>query len=284
MNKYLSIITNFGCHYTCPYCIVKNNNIDIPKTTVAGLDKLVENIDKFDCNWVSISGGGDPLHNFNANRCWWEELFRIVPGDIRLELHTSYIGLDWWGMVNFDRIVYHCRSIKDLYRVSRCRLNQTIRVVFVVTEDFTPKMIDDIATVVKHHPHIDELSFRQMVDGNYNTTHYCEDYLKAGHQKDWWYIEQNDYNIYYVENEVSFKYEDFKKEQTMQQDYTINDALHDGFESGLLYVLRYVEDVIGYHFSDTDVARLASHLEARKSWKSDEDWEVLIHKNIGRFK
>ena len=30
--KYLSIITNFGCHYTCPYCIVKHNNIDVPVT------------------------------------------------------------------------------------------------------------------------------------------------------------------------------------------------------------------------------------------------------------
>lgn len=24
-DKYLSVITNFGCHYSCPYCIVKNN-------------------------------------------------------------------------------------------------------------------------------------------------------------------------------------------------------------------------------------------------------------------
>ena len=29
MDKYLSIITNFGCHYNCPYCIVKNNNLKI---------------------------------------------------------------------------------------------------------------------------------------------------------------------------------------------------------------------------------------------------------------
>ncbi len=39
-DKYISIITNFGCHYTCPYCIVKNNNLDIPKTTIDGLDSL----------------------------------------------------------------------------------------------------------------------------------------------------------------------------------------------------------------------------------------------------
>lgn len=31
--KYMSIITNFGCHYKCPYCIVKENNLHIPKTT-----------------------------------------------------------------------------------------------------------------------------------------------------------------------------------------------------------------------------------------------------------
>ena len=39
-DKYLSIITNFGCHYTCPYCIVKNNNMDIPRTTIKGLKLL----------------------------------------------------------------------------------------------------------------------------------------------------------------------------------------------------------------------------------------------------
>ena len=37
MDKYLSIITNFECHYNCPYCIVKNNNLHIPKTTLHGL-------------------------------------------------------------------------------------------------------------------------------------------------------------------------------------------------------------------------------------------------------
>lgn len=46
MDKYLSVITNFGCHYSCPYCIVKNNNLQIPKSTVEGLDRLEEEIKK----------------------------------------------------------------------------------------------------------------------------------------------------------------------------------------------------------------------------------------------
>ena len=47
-DKYISVITNFGCHYTCPYCIVKNNNLNIPKTTIKGLDSLwLETVRKF---------------------------------------------------------------------------------------------------------------------------------------------------------------------------------------------------------------------------------------------
>lgn len=215
-NRYLSIITNFGCHYSCPYCIVKNNNIDIPKTTVGGLDKLVENIRKYDCNWVSISGGGDPLYNTWHNSAWWGKLFNIIPDNVNLELHTSYLDPPTHMTHKFDRIVYHCHKPEDLFYITRFSRDlrqpyQRTRAVFVVTEDFTPKLIDEIAAIAKYNPNIDELSFRQMVDKNYEVTHYCEDYLRAGHQKDWWYIEQNDYNIYYAENEVKFKYEDFKE-------------------------------------------------------------------------
>lgn len=53
---------------------------------------------------------------------------------------------------------------------------------------------------------IDELSFRQMVDNHYRETYYCHDYLKAGHKKLWWYIEQNDYNLYYCQNHVYTEY------------------------------------------------------------------------------
>ena len=30
--KYVSIITNFGCHYTCPECIVRNNGLKMSET------------------------------------------------------------------------------------------------------------------------------------------------------------------------------------------------------------------------------------------------------------
>ena len=43
-DKYISIITNFGCHYTCPYCIVKNNNLDIPRSLMGKHGKENETI------------------------------------------------------------------------------------------------------------------------------------------------------------------------------------------------------------------------------------------------
>lgn len=34
MDKYLSVITNFGCHYQCPECVVKNNGLKMPDGTI----------------------------------------------------------------------------------------------------------------------------------------------------------------------------------------------------------------------------------------------------------
>lgn len=82
----------------------------------------------------------------------------------------------------------------------------------MVTADYTIADIMDIALFVKNSSEIDELSFRQLVDGEYTEQHYLEDYLRMGHKKLWWYIEQNDYNLYYAENEVSTRYRDFEKE------------------------------------------------------------------------
>lgn len=76
MEKYLSIITNFGCHYKCPYCIVKKNNLNIPKTTINGLRELGNIYKKNSCNIISISGGGDPLYNYEKNFNWYRELFK----------------------------------------------------------------------------------------------------------------------------------------------------------------------------------------------------------------
>lgn len=216
MDKYLSIITNFGCHYKCPYCIVKNNKIDVPKTTVEGLKLLARSIWDNDCNIVSVSGGGDPLFKYGHPSSpevekWWRELLiTLVSLDIPLEVHTSYAASYGARQVakHSKRMVYHLHSIEDLYMVSRFA-NELVRVVFVVTDDMSEVTLDFIADCVSKNPGIDELTFRQRVDKDYKVSYHLHDYLKDGHKKKWWYVEQYDYNLYYAENRVYEKYSDF---------------------------------------------------------------------------
>lgn len=218
-DKYLSIITNFGCHGKCPYCIVRENGIKVPKTTLSGLDNLdnLFHVNKF--NIISVSGGGDPLHEYNKHFDWYRKLFKIAkeynskhntcsPYPVPIEMHTSYMTDDV-SFLFYDckRVVYHLNSIEQLSKIHRTG-NEIVRVVYVVTEDFTLERIMEIAMRVHDSDQIDELSFRQLVGKNYETTDYWHDVLKFGHGKFWHYIEQRDYNIYYVEGKL---YSEFSK-------------------------------------------------------------------------
>lgn len=67
-------------------------------------------------------------------------------------------------------------------------------------------------------------------------------------------------------------------------DYTINDAHKDGFDSGLLYALRYYHEVEGRHMTDREIARLARHLESHKSSRDSDEWVDLINRNQARWR
>ena len=86
------------------------------------------------------------------------------------------------------------------------RGNEIVRVVFVVTEDFTEDDILEISDYVEESSEIDELSFRQLVDENYETKFYLHQFLQKEHKIKWYYIQQNDYNLYYCENKIYTTY------------------------------------------------------------------------------
>lgn len=205
--KYLSIITNFGCHFKCPYCIVKNNYINVPPTTLSSLDQLKAAVRYEKAEAISVSGGGDPLHEYENHKKYYQRLFRICREmDIPLEMHTSYIESEF-PYSKCYRVVYHLHDFDQLASIVR-HGNEIVRVVFVVTKKFKPELIDKIADFVEASDVIDELSFRQMVDKGYHVRHYCHDYLREGHQKRWWYIEQNDYNSYFVNGTIHYRFSD----------------------------------------------------------------------------
>ena len=78
-DKYLSIITNFGCHYSCPECIVRNNKLKMtPTDENSSWDNLSRTLgENPDMNWVSVSGGGDPLFHWWEHQFWWLGLFTV---------------------------------------------------------------------------------------------------------------------------------------------------------------------------------------------------------------
>lgn len=118
MDKYISVITNFGCHYTCPYCIVRNNNLHIPKSTVEGLDNLEKEIRRNNCKWISLSGGGDPLWNFKYNLEWYAKFYMIaLRTHMHTEVHTSITSIP--KEISFDRVVYHLHDLKQLQFIKR---------------------------------------------------------------------------------------------------------------------------------------------------------------------
>ena len=220
-DKYLSIITNFGCHYSCPECIVRNNKLKMtPTDENSSWNKLSQVLEENpDMNWVSVSGGGDPLFHWWEHQIWWCGLFTVCSSaDRYLELHTSYLPTTDLKMFvlfpynMFNRIVYHVHNIGELEKITRA-CDEIVRVVFVVDDSMTEDDINAIADFVEESDQIDELSFRQRVDENYKPTYHLHDFLKAGHQKRWWYIEQCDYNTYYHNGKLYTKYTDiFDKE------------------------------------------------------------------------
>ena len=209
-DKALSIITNFGCHFQCPECFVRNNHINVPKTTLAGLDGLIQAYRENNCSYITISGVGDPLYQYEDHVDWYRKLFKKTRG-ISLEMHTSYLtDQSTFPFYDCYRVVYHAHTLDDLKYISRTGYEK-VRVVYVVTPDFTVQDLMDIAYYVLCDKDIDELSFRQYVDSSYNAVPHLNTYLRIGHQKLWYYIEQCDYNLYYAENEVYTSYQNFQR-------------------------------------------------------------------------
>lgn len=221
-DKYLSIITNFGCHYSCPECVVRNNNLKMTPTeeysSYAQLLNVLHN-ECNDCNWVSVSGGGDPLFHWWEHQAWWSGFFEMCGKSWRkMELHTSYFNVNsnpevmMFPFYRFRRIVYHLHRMDELDKIHRVD-GEIVRVVFVVDDDMTEDEINGIADYVESSSEIDELTFRQRVDEHYKETYHLHDFLLAGHQKRWWYVTQCDYNTYYHNGKLYTKYTDILEKE-----------------------------------------------------------------------
>ncbi len=214
MKDNYSIITNFGCHWACKYCITKQ--LDIPKTIISQADETLASIDNID--FLSISGGGDPLYNLDIERIkWFEDLHNYCKDNsIEFELHTSIIK-DTYEMFYdlFDRVVYHYTKQHDaIYKFSKMKMKAQKRLVFVECEfqDWHRNFNGGGHAQEKIHKFIFddmlnmEVSIRQTINSKgiaalqyCETKEYCDKY-------GWHYITQDDYNKYIVNDKIYTKF------------------------------------------------------------------------------
>lgn len=213
----LSILTNFGCHFACSYCIYKKNGINIPTTKAFAPNNfnwkaLEEELKKHRGELISVSGGGDPLFNYGKgynNEYFYDDLFALLDKyNCTLELHTSILTENF-PYHKCERVVFHLAMPTQISLINNrlFKLPKYVRVVYVVQSHYTEGLIRLIKSYVDDENNaVNELSFRQMVSENGQVEHYCHDFLKKRHKKDWYYIEQADYNEYFVNDHIEKEY------------------------------------------------------------------------------
>ena len=113
-------------------------------STYNNLIKLVHTYkDKVDK--ISISGGGDPLYNYEENESFWNNMFRVTQSaNVSLDVHTRVrlYNDGFWNKVN--KVALSSDNIKqDKKYINYLRNLTKVRIVHVITKDTTKEVIDE---------------------------------------------------------------------------------------------------------------------------------------------
>ena len=200
----ISIITNFGCHFNCWYCVWKNhklkkhNNFDYNKLE----DFLITHKNK---GKVSISGGGDPLYNYFENIKFWIWLIDICKKhNIKIDIHTrtKLTKQNFWRK-HIHRCVFSLDQItSDIteYLIYLSHLTK-LRITHTVTQYTTSKCVFDL------------LKLQDKLNCQLTLKELYEYYDKGVYNKlkifypNIYYLDHGDYNIYYMpDNSITDKF------------------------------------------------------------------------------
>lgn len=108
MGKGISIITSFGCPFDCWYCIMKQHSL-FKYDKDFDFKKLKQFlIDNKDTSELSISGGGDPLNDFDKHKSFYYDFLFPTVNEIHMEkmdgidIHTRIPLMDasFWKHIN----------------------------------------------------------------------------------------------------------------------------------------------------------------------------------------
>ncbi len=201
----ISVITNFGCKNKCEYCIWKNHPLkNVHKKT--DFEKLNKYLDKTTENKIiSISGGGDPLENFNNNKIFWNCVFKLKNDKTQIDLHTSYYNENTPKkfLMQFRKVVLHIEFLQIYYNLNKIseffKKTNLARLCFVVHKGLTIPYMNALEEWCQKSNV--ELSYRELFKNNdfspykedFNYAQKINDRLKIGK-----FIKQDDYSIYFM--------------------------------------------------------------------------------------
>lgn len=199
----ISIITNFGCHADCWYCIWKAHPLkDVQLQT--DWEKLRAFLVEYqDRGKVSVSGGGDCLYHYDQHVGWWIRLFEET-SDLRMlvDVHTreKFTHQRFWKRIN--RCVFSSDYLSDDEEYLNYLIKHTkLRITHLVTKDTTDKMIEDYLRYQEKTGC--QFTIKELVNyddgGRYQA-------IKAKYPEIF-YLDKGDYNIYYMpDNTVKEKF------------------------------------------------------------------------------
>jgi len=157
---------------------------------------------------ISVSGGGDPLFQLDANMGWWNKFFEIVQKTgVVVDLHTAKLAPVDFGK-KFAKYVWH---VKDITKPIASEYKQLIdygipvRMTVVAEAKYTEH---DYLIFAKQVVMMGfQCSFRELVTRE-GTFPYNQDILKfLESEQGWKFVRQADYNYYFMpDNTVTDKF------------------------------------------------------------------------------
>ena len=193
--KGISVITDFGCPFDCPYCIWKGHPLRGSRkpTDWRKLGAFLLEGSARGCGHVSVSGGGEPLNEFYKHGEWWIKMASLCKArGLRLDVHTR-LRPDW-GFIDREvgKLVLSSDRVEDVEKYALEEHPFQVRVVHVVTASDDMRVLMDYASAFLGTRV--QLSFKKLHGGDDNGL--WEDARKMIPGPS--YIEDRDYNRYFM--------------------------------------------------------------------------------------
>ena len=191
----ISVILNFGCKFNCWYCVWKGHDLE-SVSTLTDWDKLESFLyNNRDKGKVSISGGGDPLYQYDLHNDWWMKFFSIVEKlNLLVDIHTreKFIN-DYFWQNYINRCVFSSDLLSDdVDYLSYLLKFVKVRINHVVTANTTYELIDEYLSFQKQSNC--QFTVKQLT-GHFDNGMYskiCQKYPEI------YRLDSGDYNIYYM--------------------------------------------------------------------------------------